>query len=750
MQVKGTVQKIRFHNEENGWTVLLLSTEDGDLTCVGTFLSISEGESWQMEGSLVFHDRYGEQLQVSRARQVQPEGREELLRYLSSDLVPFIGPKTAEKLLDRYGEEVLSRIMEDVSTLTAIRGIGKKKARAIQEAIASQQEARQEILYLQSLEIGPKTAAAIYRAYGAETRKILEDNPYRMMEEVDGVGFQTADRIAQKAGIAPDSLFRLRAALLYLFRRGAYEEGICFFTEEELTHRLRQLLSTSLSQLPQLLFELEGDGQLVVDREKGRIYLEEMDRLEKTIARRLYEVEEEGRKEVPLSLPPDFFDRREGFQLSPKQQEAVRLAAKTPCLVITGGPGTGKTTILKTILRLLEENGRKTLLAAPTGRAAKRMEESTGREAQTLHRLLGYRSGEGLGFQAEHTQDNPIDAQALIVDEASMMDLFLMGATLEALPLGCRLLFVGDVDQLPPVGPGNVLQDLLKSGRVPSISLDQIFRQQSESLIVVNAHRINRGLPPLLNERSSDFFFLPATNSPDCADLLTDLVLRRLPDHYGLDPLRDIQVLSVTKKGPCGVEELNRRLQQALNPPSEEEEEWNFGDRSFRRGDKVMQMKNDYKLRWTRRQGEEEEEGEGVYNGDFGFIQSLDGEEDRLLTAFDDRLVVYNHESLRELDHAYAITVHKSQGSEFPCIVLPLVASSPLLLTRNILYTAITRARKLVVLVGSQRVLEQMVERRMLLRRSSSLDERIRLQWKVRALLEGREAFHDSMEESEG
>lgn len=720
MKVQGRVRKIRFRNRENGWTVLVLETEDGPLTCVGAFLSCQEGEELRAEGELIFHPKYGDQFQVSSIEKIRPTSEDQLIAYLSSGLFPHIGPKRAKKLVDRFGKEVLEVIEKDDQALLEIPGIGEKKAKEIRQAILDQEKTRKTLIYLQSLDLGPQTAALILDYYGSRAQEVIEENPYQLAEEIEGIGFLTADRIAQKRGIEPDSFFRTKAALLYALEREMVQEGSCYWTKEEVTRSLKTLLGTDPVRVEEALWDLRLSGKIYVSSD-GRIYLFWMAQMEEQIGVKLSRMLKESEGMPPLSFEQKAVEESIMLSLSDQQKRAILETAKTPIMVITGGPGTGKTTILRAILAIFESNHLQTKLAAPTGRAAKKMEQSTGYEALTIHRLLGYR-GDGEGnAQIQFDEENPLPCDAVVVDEASMIDLSLMNHLVMALPEKARLVLVGDADQLPSVGPGKVLQDLLSTDLISRVKLSTIYRQENDSLIVTNAHRIHHGMEPIYNQEYGDFFFLPGQNPMDTADLVEDLVSRRLPAHYGFDPMMDIQVLCPMKKGPCGVEALNERLQRSLNPKREEGPELLDRKKIFRKGDKVMQIHNDYDLEWISQEGL----GQGVYNGDSGIIKEINEEEGRMIVSFDGREVTYEGEKLQELDHSYAITIHKSQGSEFSCVILPLVPGIPILLTRNLLYTAITRAQKVCVLVGSRQTIRQMILNNRTGRRNSSLKEAI-------------------------
>ena len=544
------------------------------------------------------------------------------------------------------------------------------------------------------------------------------------MVDLAGIGFRTADRIARKLGVREDSILRTQAGLLYLFDRAQRSDGSCYLTRTEMEEALAQLLGERPETLEEALFDLIVQGKLVEDPEKNRWYLRIIDEEERNVAMRVVTLL--GEKSAPLAADMEEIERSIGIRLDETQRDAVVRAATEPVLVLTGGPGTGKTTIVRAILELFDQNQLSTELAAPTGRAAKRLEQSTTRSALTLHRLLGYRGGEEAAHHPSMNEDNPLAADAVIVDEVSMVDLELFSNLCAALPDGCRLILVGDADQLPSVGAGNVLHDLIASDVVPVVRLDHIYRQAERSMIVVNAHRIRNGMDPILNEPGGDFFFLSADGSRDAADLIEDLVVRRLPEHYGFVPKRDIRVLSAMKKGECGVENLNLRLQQALNPPHPERKEYMVGQVLFREGDSVMQVKNDYDLEWNDLSDpDEEQKGEGVYNGDFGVLTAVDPEGEFMEASFDGRVAHYLPLQFKELSHSFAITIHKSQGSEFPCVVIAVVPGAPLLETRNIIYTAMTRARKLCVLVGDVATLHRMVSHHRMERRNSSLNERL-------------------------
>lgn len=724
MQVEGRVEKVRYHSKESGFTVFVLETADGPLPCVGSFLSLQPGEQYALTGEFTFHPKFGEQFQVHQAEKQEPSTEGQLVAYLSSGLFPHLGQARAQALVKRYGLKVLETIYEHPEVLLKIRGIGRKRAKEIHQALAEQKASRAVMLYLQSLDLTIHLAGKIVERYGAKTRQLLEENPYRLAEDIEGVGFHTADQIARRLGVAEDSYFRTLAGLTYLFSNRMVEEGSCFWSYHRVEEELQRLLGQPSAYLDQALEALVTQGRLYrqggpVQDPSDRWYPAWAFEAERSVAYHLARLLAHGSDLPLLVIDAAAVEQAMALSLSDLQKKAIRETAHHSVMVITGGPGTGKTTILRAILELFRANGLRSALAAPTGRAAKRMEESTHFQAATLHRLLGFQGQEG-ALACTYNEDNPLELDALLVDEASMIDLTLMDHLLRALPDCCRLVLVGDVDQLPSVGPGNVLADLIASRRLSTIQLDTIYRQSASSLIVSNAHRIQAGRLPEMNQRAGDFFFLSAPTDYDSADLLEDLVARRLPQAYQLDPQRDIQVLSAMKKGPCGVEELNRRLQQVLNPPKQDQEEALFRGQVFRPGDKIMQIKNNYQRRWM---GPDGIGGEGVYNGDFGFIDRLESDGEALVVDLDGRKVRYEAKDFSELAHAFAITIHKAQGSEFPCVVLPIIAGSPFFLTRNLLYTAITRAARLCILLGNPAALSKMVQNDRKDRRNSSLKE---------------------------
>ena len=721
-QLEAIIEETIFRNEENGYSVVEARVGREEVTVVGTLPALAAGEQVLLQGMWVEHPQYGKQWKATGCEIKKPTTLLGIERYLGSGLIHGIGPATAKLLVQEFGKQTLEILSEHPERLTEVQGIGKKRAAQLAESFREQYAAREAMVFLQSYGVPASLAVKISRVYGADAQRKIRDNPYRLIDDIEGVGFLTADRIALSLGIPIDSEFRLRSGLKYALNEAAMGEGHTFLPREMLLERAARGLRVGgellTHQLDALLFAREI---IAVDLDgEEALMLSPYFYAEKEIARYLKLLmggaESGSKAEIEKNIRA--FEKNNKIQFSENQKRAVSEAASRGLIVITGGPGTGKTTIINCILSLL---GKDVLLAAPTGRAAKRMSEATGHEAKTLHRLLEFAGEEGK-FQRD--EQNPLNCKCVIVDEMSMVDVFLMRSLLRALKPGTRLILVGDADQLPSVGAGNVLGDILKSGAVPSVRLTDIFRQSEESLIVLNAHRINHGEAPILNRRDSDFFFERRPFAESAAEAIVGLCSKRLPAFLHTDfPARDIQVLSPTKKSGAGVYVLNAQLQAALNPPSPRKPEITYGNLTFRLGDKVMHVKNNYQLPWRADNGEE---GEGVFNGDVGFVSKVDPQ-DRIVTVrFDDeRTVEYDYQQLEELELAYCLSVHKSQGSEFPCVVMPVVGGPPRLLTRNLFYTALTRARSLVVLVGKEESIAEMVRNNYITTRYTTLRQRL-------------------------
>lgn len=709
--LEGVVDRITYRNDETTYTVLQLELDSGmKLTAVGALPAVQAGERVQVEGTWQVHPRYGPQFQVQKYTSVPPATSAAIERYLASGLVKGVGPETARKLVWAFGETTLDVIAHEPHRLTEVPGIGPKKAASIAQAASQQEDMRQAVLFLQGLGVSVGYALRIFRQYGSRTVQVVKENPYRLSDEVYGIGFKRADEIARSLGIGEDSPVRTQAAILHVLAEAA-NDGHVFLPTSALMEQLTEL-NVGDAHFDRSLLELSKAGRIVVEQHSDgpRIYLKTLFQAEDAVAKHIRVLLEHAtpldKQEIDASLDSD-------LELSPEQQQAVEWALTRGFLVITGGPGTGKTTVVRTICNALADRGLRVELAAPTGRAAQRLSEATGRPARTIHRLLEVRHSEGASTPMfAHNEDKPLDTDVVVVDEASMVDTFLMRHLLAAVRPGTRLILVGDEDQLPSVGPGQVLGDILASGHIPSVRLTQVFRQASVSLIVENAHRIRSGQIPVPGRSDQDFFFMEAT--PDQApELIVDLVARRLPDYLGSDPVSSIQVLTPIRRGSMGVEELNRQLQQRLNPSGGDEVA--VGERVLRRLDKVMQVRNNYDSM--------------VFNGDIGRVTNVLAEDRCIEVAFSDgegeRLVRYDEETLDQLTHAYAISVHKSQGSEYPCVVMPISWVMPALMTRNLLYTALTRAKKLVVLVGDRRALAAYVRNDRAAERFTGLKDRL-------------------------
>lgn len=708
-RIEGVVDRITYRNDQTTYTVLQLELDSGArATLVGPMPAVQPGERLQAEGNWQVHPRYGPQFSVTSLTSVPPATPAAIERYLSSGLIRGVGPQTARKLVEAFGEQTLEVIANSPERLSEVPGIGPKKAAAIAEAATHQQDLRNAVLFLQGLGVSLGFAMRIYRQYGARTVQVVKENPYRLSYDVHGIGFKRADDIARALGIAEDAPQRREAAILHVLAEGA-NEGHVYLPESHVRGGLERL-GLAAADLDGPLKALTDQGRAVIEVIDGerRIYLRSLFEAERQVAARLNALLDAG-----TSLPLEFAPApEEGVELSEEQLRAVAWAMRYGILIITGGPGTGKTTVVRAVCRVFESAGLRIELAAPTGRAAQRLAETTGRPAKTIHRLLEVRGGGGSAPLFGYHEGRPLPADAVIVDEASMVDTTLMLHLLRALRPGTRLVLVGDEDQLPSVGPGQVLSDIIASGRVPCVRLTQVFRQAAKSLIVENAHRIRRGQWPVLGKAGQDFFFIEAEPA-GLPDLVVDLMTRRLPAYLGQEAAAAIQVLTPVRRGPIGVEALNSRIQERLNPRCGPEVA--VGGEVFRTGDKVMQVRNDY--------------DNMVFNGDIGRIVRVDPDSRTVEVSFPDsdgeRAVRYGEDALDQLTLAYAVSVHKSQGSEYPCIVMPITWVMPALMSRNLLYTALTRAKRLAVLVGEKRALGAYIRNDRAAERFTGLRERL-------------------------
>ena len=722
--IEGVIKSIVFRNLENAYTVLTLAMDKEDATVVGTLPFVREGERLSLSGTWTQHATYGKQFKCEDFDILMPDDALQIERYLASGVIRGIGEATARQLVEAFGGDTLTVLEQQPERLLEIPGFGQKRAMAIAEAYLSQIHNKQVMLFMHKYEIPMGFAIRILKVYGENTIRTLRETPYRLVEDVPGIGFRTADRIAMRMGIAGDDPERLSAGLIYALQEAAGSGGHVFLPRENLVGYTAHLLNADAFLVDNQLDALAIDRRLVVRAVEGEscVYLPSFHFAEGEIAQRLLYLKFTAPKAQLTNAEQAIiaFEEANDIAFDAQQRQAILMALTEGICLITGGPGTGKTTIINCILSLFVADGVSSELCAPTGRAAKRLSESTGAVARTIHRMLEY-SGEESTFQRD--ADAPMDADAIIVDEMSMVDQFLMCSLLRALKPGTRLIMVGDADQLPSVGAGNVLSDLLQSDVIPYVRLSEIFRQAAQSLIIQNAHRINRGEMPVLQNRDTDFFFEQKRDPGSTVQAVAQLVHTRLPNFMGLDSFRDIQVLSPMRKGETGVNALNQLLQTTLNPPSPDKRELSFTQGVFRQGDKIMQTKNNYQTEWVRLNGEL---GQGIFNGEMGIIQRINPASASAEVLFDDeRLVTYEGEMFSEIELAYAISVHKSQGSEFPAVVLPLFSGPPMLMVRNLLYTAVTRARRLVVIVGREGALYQMVQNDQTIKRFSGLKERL-------------------------
>jgi len=728
--IEGIIDDIIYKNEANGYTVCDIAAGKQMITAVGYMPFINEGETIRATGRWVKHPDYGDQFKVELYEKILPQTADNIEKYLASGIIKGVGPATAAKIVQKFGTSALEVIGNEPQRLAEIKGISLEKALSIGQALNEQKGLRDVVMFLQEYGISPSVCIKIHKAYADMAVARIKENPYRLCEDVFGIGFKTADRIAMKLGIDPRSRFRIRSGIKYVLSRAA-SSGHTYLPEDMLKEYTSQLLGTRDIDMEDALVSLIFDKAVQVERSDGagRVYLSSFYTAEQGVCRRLLELSRMRYDKCPADLDEKIgrFEKEEGLKLDRMQREAVREAMANGLMVITGGPGTGKTTIIKCIIRLLMEDGHRIALAAPTGRAAKRMTEATGFEAKTIHRLLeiGYTSDESeLVFQ--RNEDNPVEADVVIIDEMSMVDILIMYHLLKAVPPGARVILVGDADQLPSVGAGNVLLDIIGCSSIKTVKLTEIFRQAEESMIIVNAHRINKGEPPILNAKDKDFFFLQRNNQENILRTVIDLCSRRLPETYGLDPLRDIQVLSPAKKGPAGVINLNAELQKALNPPDKNKAEKAARSYILREGDRVMQIKNNYSLRWERAD-DPRIDGTGIFNGDMGTIKRIDEEAMKISVLFDDdKVAEYDFSMLDELELSFAVTIHKSQGSEFPVVVMPVFPGPEVLMTRNLLYTAVTRAKKMVVLVGYEEALYNMIVNKRETLRYSGLSDKLK------------------------
>jgi exodeoxyribonuclease V alpha subunit len=742
--IEGIIDSIKYRNDENGYTVFTVIEDeesDEEYICVGSLPTVNEGENVCITGTVIVHPTYGEQLKVESCEQTIPSSEKGIERYLASGVIKGIGKVTARNIVKKFGKDTFKVISETPEMLSKIRGISEQKAMQIGEIFHEQTEMRAVVMFLQRYNVTTANAIKIYKRYKGNTISVVEKNPYTLADDIFGIGFTTADKIAGSMGIAPDSEYRIQAGINYILTM-ALNDGNVYLPLSVLLERTSQLLHVDISVIANLISKLHLESRIYIERTDSntdnteadaRVYLNYSYYNECFIAKKLVELSH-FKPTTNLNYDTEIhaIEMYNQMSFANDQRNAIKEALTNGVMVITGGPGTGKTTIINAIIALLkaEDTEVKLELAAPTGKAAKRMSIATGENAQTIHRLLGLTFlDEGSRKQSfDHDEDNPIDADVIITDESSMIDQALMTSLLKAIVAGTRLIIVGDADQLPSVGAGNILRDIIASDVIPVVRLTEIFRQARDSYIIMNAHRINNGQMPLIEKASKDFFFMRCGNQNTLIDTLVSLVTTRLPKYLGNCSPTDIQILTPMRKSPLGVDNLNQVLQSCLNPPDRHKGEKTVGSKTLRTGDKVMQIKNNYNITWRIiRDGKIRDDGQGIYNGDEGVITFIDKENAYLEVLFDgEKTVQYDFTQLDELELSYAVTIHKSQGSEYRAVVIPVHSGPPMLLTRNLIYTAVTRAKELVVLVGIPATLERMINNDKETERYTALSERLK------------------------
>ena len=727
--ISGYVDHIVFRNNDNGYTVMVMICDEEELTCVGIFSDIAEGECIEAHGEYTDHPTYGRQFAVKSFVEKAPQDELAIERYLGSGAIKGIGIALAARIVRRFKEDTFRIIEEEPERLAEVKGISQRKAMEIADQVNEKRDLRQAMIFLQQYGISTTLAVKIYNTYGQEVYSILKENPYRMADDVDGVGFRTADEIAARVGIRTDSDFRIRSGIQYALLQ-ASNEGNTYLPMPELTQRASALLEIEPEYIEKHYMNLAMDRKIIMRQvdDVTQIYASAFFYMEANTATMLKQLDATfDVPDIEIEARLRQIEKQTKMDLDEHQVEAVKEAVRNGVLVITGGPGTGKTTTINTIIKYFESEGMDIFLAAPTGRAAKRMSETTGFEARTIHRMLELNGGVEGNAGFERNEQNPLETDVIIIDEMSMVDISLMHSLLKAIVAGTRLILVGDVNQLPSVGPGNVLKDIIDSKLFHTVMLTKIFRQASTSDIIVNAHKINRGEPVELDNKSMDFFFLKRYDADKIINVTLQLILQKLPKFVGAS-MMDIQVLTPMRKGLLGVERLNTVLQMYLNPPDKRKKEKEHGTTLFREGDKVMQIKNNYQLEWEIRSkyGLCIDKGTGVFNGDTGIIEEINDFAETVTVCFDEgRMVEYPFKLLEELELAYAVTIHKSQGSEYPAVVIPLLTGPRMLMNRNLLYTAVTRAKKCVTIVGNDTTFEQMIANNSQLKRYSGLRDRL-------------------------
>ncbi|WP_123052744.1 ATP-dependent RecD-like DNA helicase [Clostridium sp. JN-1] len=732
-ELQGNIDSILFQSDSDGYVVARFKEKFKRqcITIVGCIPYITEGENLKLEGEWTTHPHFGKQFKVSSCEEIVPDSTAGIERYLASGVISGIGPVTARKIVEKFGEKTLEILDNDITRLREIEGIGEKKIQLICNSYSKQNEIRSLMIFFQTYGITANQCVKIHKKFGNDSIKVIKENPYVLTEEISGIGFKTADKIARNAGIQLNSPFRIQSGIKYIVNNFC-GLGNTYMPFDLLINRAIESLGVSRKEIEENIYDSSASGKIKLENVNSKICVFTLPYYycEMNITRKILQLSLSKYEDIKIDVNKEIekFEENNNVKFADSQKEAINGAFKNGIEIITGGPGTGKTTIINAITQIFEEINYKVFMAAPTGRAAKRMTEATGREAKTIHRLLEMGISEGQdNILYSRGEGAPLECDVLIIDEASMIDVMLMSNLLKAISVGTRLIIVGDADQLPSVGPGNVLRDLIQSKCVKIVRLKEIFRQSRESLIIVNAHKINNGEMPILNKKGKDFYFIRCNNPENILDTLVQLIDKRLPKfNKNWDKMRHIQILSPMRKGVLGINNLNTKLQEILNVKSKEKKEKEFRDSIFRVGDKVMQIKNNYSLKWVRISGDGENEGLGVFNGDVGYIEDIDNDKNTLTVIFDnEKRVVYDNLYLDELELAYAITIHKSQGSEFPVGIMPIFMGPPLLMNRNLLYTAITRAKQMVVLVGDLKALKFMINNDKSFERYSLLKYRI-------------------------
>lgn len=729
--INGFVEKVVYRNAENGYTVVNISVEGDDVVCTGYFSDITEGDQIIAEGSFVEHKQYGIQFTVASYEIKEPETSVAMEKYLGSGIIKGVGPALSAKIVKKFGDETFNIIEREPERLAEIKGITEKKAIEIGSQFEEKKEFRNAMIFLNQYGVSNALAMKIYKEYGIKVMKIVRENPYRLADDIAGVGFKTADEIALRMGFSPESSMRMKAGISFALSMAA-SNGHTYLLYEDLYEESKRLLGISEAEFESDIYELTIERKIVLKEVKGerRVYNNNLYYMELTVARKLLDLNAKSENNYKvMEAKVKEVEAKTGIKLGDLQRKAVYEAVESGLVIITGGPGTGKTTTINAIIKLFEMQNMEILLAAPTGRAAKRMTETTGMEAQTIHRLLELNGNpeEGGSMRFERNELNPLEADVIIIDEMSMVDIYLMYSLLKAVTVGTRLILVGDVNQLPSVGPGKVLKDIISSEKFNVVRLSEIFRQAAESDIITNAHKINAGQSIRLDNKSKDFFMLSMNSSLQIQRALVSLIAEKLPPYVDATKY-DIQVLTPSRKGELGVENLNKILQQYINPPAPNKREKQWGEMIFRENDKVMQIKNDYQMEWkiVTKKGLTIKEGSGVFNGDCGIIREINEFAGTVTVEFDEgKIVEYTGATLEELELAYAITIHKSQGSEYPAVIIPLLNAPRPLLNRNLLYTAVTRARKCVTIVGSENSVNEMIQNESEMKRNSGLVDSI-------------------------